>query len=141
MASCWWPSDWRSWCGSAIGKASACAEEGAERVAMITKEPLADGTKVRVTFALPPAMPADRINVVGEFSNWESTLSMDRAQPSGNWELTLELPTGRRYRFRYLIDDQHWLNDIFADDHLENPHGSYDSVIDLRESARKPVKQ
>jgi 1,4-alpha-glucan branching enzyme len=108
---------------------------------MITKEYLAQGSKIRVTFALPSTVPADQISVVGDFSDWDPTLSMDRAQPSGNWELTLDLPTGRRYRFRYLIDGQHWLNDIFADDHLENPYGSYDSVIDLRESVRQRMKQ
>lgn len=108
-------------------------------MAMIKKECLACGTKIRVTFALPPTMPAERIHVVGEFSDWEPTLFMEQAQPGGNWELNLDLATGRRYRFRYLIDGQHWLNDIFADDHLENPYGSYDSVIDLREPARHPI--
>jgi 1,4-alpha-glucan branching enzyme len=103
---------------------------------MITKECLALGETIRVTFVLPPTVPAEQINVVGEFSNWEKTLFMEQAQPGGNWQLDLDLAAGRRYRFRYLIDGQHWLNDIFADDHLENPHGSYDSVIDLRESVQ-----
>lgn len=103
---------------------------------MITKEYERKGNKIRVTFELPPSVLASQINVVGEFSGWEKAqLAMTQAQPNGNWKLTLDLDAGRCYRFRYLIDGQDWLNDVFADDHVENPYGSYDSVVDLREFA------
>ena len=51
-------------------------------------------------------------------------------QPAG-WKVTVELEDGSRYRFRYLVDGKEWLNDWHADDHEENPYGSYDSVVDL----------
>lgn len=103
---------------------------------MITKECLAQGDRIRVTFELPPDFPAQQVDVVGEFSDWEPTLSMAQAEPDENWKLTLELAAGRCYRFRYLVDGQHWLNEVYADDHWENPYGSYDSVIDLRRAAQ-----
>lgn len=106
---------------------------------MIEKERLAGGTKIRITFLLPSTMPAEQIHVVGEFNDWEPTLPMERAEPSSNWKLVLDLATGQCYRFRYLVDRQHWLNDIYADDHLENPYGSYDSVVDLRETALRRI--
>jgi 1,4-alpha-glucan branching enzyme len=104
---------------------------------MIKKTCAKRGQTVCVTFELPPSVPAHHINVVGDFCDWEPTkFCMNQAQPDGNWTLVLELQPGHRYRFRYLIDDRHWLNDMFADDHVENPYGSYDSVIDLREYAQ-----
>jgi 1,4-alpha-glucan branching enzyme len=107
---------------------------------MIKKGPATREGKVQVTFELPPGVQARQIYVVGEFSQWEGAgLPMSQAHPEANWELTLELEPGRRYRFRYLTDDDHWFNDMFADDHAENPYGSYDSVIDLREFAYEMV--
>jgi hypothetical protein len=36
------------------------------------------------------------------------------------------------------VDGREWLNDWHADDHLENPYGSYDSVVDLTEDEEPP---
>jgi len=107
---------------------------------MIRKAPATRDGKVQVTFELPPGVLAGQICVVGEFSQWaEAGLPMNQAHPGANWTLTLELEPGRRYRFRYLVDGHHWLNDMFADDHVENPYGSYDSVLDLQELAFSTV--
>lgn len=58
---------------------------------------------------------------------------MSQACNHASWQVRLELETGRRYSFRYLVDGKEWLNDWYADDYLENPYGSYDSVVDLSE--------
>ena len=49
-----------------------------------------------------------------------------------------ELEAGRRFKFRYLVDGKEWLNDWHADDHLENPYGSFDSVVDLTKAEEPP---
>lgn len=101
---------------------------------MIKKERLEQSDLVRVTFELPSNMWAERVNLVGEFNDWDTTATpMTHSRTHANWMVTLELPAGRRYRFRYLLNGREWVNDWRADDHIENPYGSYDSVVDLSE--------
>jgi 1,4-alpha-glucan branching enzyme len=100
---------------------------------MIEKEPARKPNRVRVTFLLPSNLWAERVNLVGEFNDWDTMATpMSRNRADANWRVTLELEKGRRYHFRYLVDGKEWLNDWHADDHAENPYGSYDSVLDLR---------
>lgn len=100
---------------------------------MIEKEPANKPNRVRVTFLLPSNLWADRVNLVGEFNDWDTMATpMSRSRADANWRVTVELEAGRRYKFRYLVDGKEWLNDWHADDHAENPYGSYDSVLDLR---------
>jgi 1,4-alpha-glucan branching enzyme len=101
---------------------------------MITKEPEKKRGVVRVTFELPSTMWAERVNLVGDFNDWDTTATpMTRNRSDANWKVTIELKDGQCYRFRYLVEGKEWLNDWHADDHAENPYGSYDSVVDLTE--------
>jgi 1,4-alpha-glucan branching enzyme len=99
---------------------------------MIKKEPASKKGFIRVTFELPSNMWAERVNLVGEFNDWDTTATpMKRDRSDANWKAILELETGKSYCFRYLIDGKEWQNDWHADHHEENPYGSYDSVVDL----------
>lgn len=109
---------------------------------MITKEPVQKKNLVRVTFALPSTMWAERVNLVGEFNDWDTTATpLTHNRSDADWKATLELQPGRRYRFRYLVDGAEWLNDWRADDHVENPYGSYDSVVDLTAPESPPASE
>jgi 1,4-alpha-glucan branching enzyme len=97
---------------------------------MIYKEPLPDGNNVRVTFEMPSSVWAERVTLVGDFNNWDR--SKDQLQPSrvdGNWRITLTLPTGREYQFRYLVNGREWHNDWHADKYVPNKYGSDNSVV------------
>jgi 1,4-alpha-glucan branching enzyme len=101
---------------------------------MILKKQTRKKSSVRVTFELPSNMWAERVNLVGEFNDWDTTATpMSRSRSDANWKASLDLEVGKRYRFRYLVDGKEWLNDWHADDHVENPYGSYDSIVDLTE--------
>jgi len=103
---------------------------------MITKAEADKKGLVRVTFELPSTMWAERVNLVGDFNDWDTTATpMTRNRSDANWKVTIELERGQRYRFRYLVEGKEWINDWHADDHKENPYGSYDSVLDLTESS------
>ena len=106
---------------------------------MITKEPTRKKGIVRVIFELSSTLWAERVNLVGEFNDWDTTATpMTRNRSDANWKATVELEAGRRYAFRYLVDGKEWLNDWHADDHVDNPYGSYDSVVDLTDFAPPP---
>jgi 1,4-alpha-glucan branching enzyme len=107
---------------------------------MITKAPSKKRGLVNVTFELSSTMWAERVNLVGDFNDWDTTATpMTRSRSDANWKATIELEVGGRYVFRYLVDGKEWLNDWHADDHVENPYGSYDSVLDLTEYSPAPA--
>ena len=49
---------------------------------MIYKEPLPDGEHVRVTFELPSSLWAERVNLVGDFNDWDTSQGRDDAVAS-----------------------------------------------------------
>jgi 1,4-alpha-glucan branching enzyme len=97
---------------------------------MISKEPLPDGQHVRVTFELPSAIWAERVNLVGDFNDWDSTRDEMRQEGTdGNWRITLTLALGREYQFRYLVNGRDWHNDWRADHYAPNEFGTDNSVV------------
>jgi 1,4-alpha-glucan branching enzyme len=106
---------------------------------MIHREPAKKEGRVQVTFELPATRWAEQVNLVGEFNDWDTAATpMSHSRSDAPWRVTIGLAPGRRYRFRYLVDGKEWLNDWHADDFLENPYGSYDSVVDLTGSDKSP---
>lgn len=94
---------------------------------MLKKKRSAKDNVVKVTFSLPPESAQDSIRVVGEFNGWEGT-RLDR-QKDGTWRTTVDLSPGREYEFRYLVDNERWLNDPSADRFVRNPFGEDNSVV------------
>ena len=74
----------------------------------------------KVTFRVPREAAADAtaVNLVGEFNNWnKNTLPMTRLK-SGEFKVTIDLPVGHEYSFRYLVSrpgGNFWENDWAAD--------------------------
>jgi 1,4-alpha-glucan branching enzyme len=99
---------------------------------MISKEPASADGLARVTFELPASLWAGRVNLVGEFNAWDPLATpMTQDRIDGRWKVAVDLEAGHRYRFRYLVDNQDWLYDAYADDNVETPAGSFDPVVDL----------
>jgi len=105
---------------------------------MMIKTRLTDGS-VLVTFELPAAAAAAAVSVCGDFNDWSPTTHRLTRTDGGSFQATLELPAGRRWRFRYLLDGQRWENDWAADDYLPNVHGGDDSVVDLTDTSALPL--
>src|SRR5664279_2990116 len=105
---------------------------------MMTKTRLTGGS-VLVTFELPAAVAAAAVSVCGDFNDWSPTSHQLTRTDNGSFQAALELPAGRRWRFRYLPDGQRWENDWAADDYLPNGHGGDDSVVDLTDTSALPL--
>lgn len=107
--------------------------------ALIKREPMARKGRVRVTFELPCDPWVERVSLVGEFNAWDTrSTPMTRERTGADWKVTVELEIGRRYRYRYLVGGEKWLNDWHADGYVENPYGTDDSVLDLTEFGEPP---
>ena len=72
---------------------------------------------------------AKEVNLVGDFNDWDRESLPFRQNREGNWGIEVELEAGRKYRFRYLLDGEHWRDDWHADEFVSNPLGGYDSII------------
>lgn len=96
---------------------------------MIRKRRSLNAEKIIITFEIPGTVWAERINLVGDFNNWDREGLSLQQNRDGNWQIELELDEGREYRFRYLLDGQHWRDDWYADRFVPNPYGGHDSVV------------
>lgn len=56
---------------------------------------------------------------------------MKKQTAAGSFTATVRLPGGRRYRFRYVLDDGRWENDWAADGYVTNEFGGEDSVVEV----------
>ena len=88
----------------------------------------------KVTFTVPASDGNGVLNVhvVGEFNRWSTSATPMKRTKKGIFTASLELKPGREYQFRYLLDDNHWINDAEADKSADTPFGdASNSVIVL----------
>lgn len=96
---------------------------------MIHKMPSRKPGYVTVIFELPACIWADRIYLVGDFNDWQTHVTPFIQGRDGVWRAVVELPAGRQYQFRYLVDGE-WQTDYHADGWVESPYGSVNSIVD-----------
>jgi 1,4-alpha-glucan branching enzyme len=96
---------------------------------MIVKHEETATNSMVVTFALPTWIWADTVCVVGDFNNW-NTHATPMISDEENWHVTLRLPRGCRYQYRYLLDGCRWCNDCNAECYVKNVLGGQDSIVE-----------
>lgn len=85
----------------------------------------------KVTFKLAKevASTAQRVNLAGDFNNWNGeNIPMKRIR-GGEYAVTVLLPKGREYQFKYLIDGNSWVNENEADKLVPNEFQTENSVV------------
>src|SRR3954447_18339864 len=92
-----------------------------------------DGQRAATVTFRHPCVAGD-VAVVGEFNSWNHAVHPMAPDGDGRCAVTVEVPAGRRYRFRYLLDGVRWENDWAADDYVTNEFGGEDSVLDLTDA-------
>jgi 1,4-alpha-glucan branching enzyme len=95
---------------------------------MMKKKPVANSSKVAVTFEVPSDVMADSLYVVGDFNNWDQNSTPMKRLKDGNWSTTVRLAPGT-YRFRYFTTDGKWYNEPAADRFEPSGYGSDNSVV------------
>lgn len=96
---------------------------------MLTKFYMGSGRACRVTFEINEADGATSAALCGEFNNWDPSAYPMERRPDGSFFITVTLPAGNSYRFKYLLDAQRWENDWTADGAVANGFGSQDSLV------------
>jgi 1,4-alpha-glucan branching enzyme len=84
---------------------------------MIKKQFLKSKPLCKVTFTLPAeaVAEAEKVQLVGEFSEWlKEPIEMKKLK-DGSFKTTVDLETGKDYAFRYFVNGESWTNDWEAD--------------------------
>jgi 1,4-alpha-glucan branching enzyme len=88
----------------------------------------------KCTFTFPKdAVPnANKVALVGEFNDWAEQVHPLTKLKSGVFKIELDLEVGKKYQYRYLIDDSIWENDWQADEYVAAPEFfTENSVVSL----------
>jgi len=75
------------------------------------------------------ASGASKIQLLGDFNNWDKSAEPMTQLKSNDFTATLELEAGKEYQFRYLIDGSVWKNETQADSFVSNSFGEENSVL------------
>ena len=84
---------------------------------------------VRVTFELPDSLWASEVYLTGDFAPGHRHKTPMQQERDGAWRVTMDLPAGQRYQYRYQIDTR-WYTEWGG----QANGGSHDpqfSVLDL----------
>lgn len=96
---------------------------------MITKRRSARPGFIWVCFELPAYVWADHVYVAGDFNGWDGQRTPMYQDRQGVWRVEVELPTDKRFEFRYLVDN-HWLTDCHSDGVTTNLYGTQNSIVE-----------
>ncbi len=102
----------------------------------ISKRYIKNRDVFRVNFILPDYAKnhARKVTIVGNFNEWHPDKDLMKKDKTGNYTGSVELPAGRDYQFRYLIDKYNWETDWEADGVTKAPYPeTYNSVIKCTE--------
>lgn len=90
----------------------------------------AAGKPTEVTFSLTRP-GAQEVFLCGDFNQWApASLPMVRHIENDQWEKRIVLKPGR-YQYKFVVDGE-WIHDPNAFKNIRNPHGSLNSVVEVR---------
>ncbi len=71
---------------------------------------------------------AETVEILGLNSDWENAIVM-RKKKDGTFSCEVSLQKDLQHEFKYLVDQQEWLNEPEADAQYQNEFGGTNSVI------------
>lgn len=91
--------------------------------------------KKNISFTLPAEalQGANKAVVLGDFNNWEPTKEFElKKQKDGSFKTTVSLDEGKTYQYRFLLDDNRWVNDYHAQEYVpSNGYGIDNCLISV----------
>ena len=95
----------------------------------------------KVTFTLAAEVVGEATSglLLGEFNNWDYNDGISlKKQKDGSMTATASLESGKRYEYRYLLNDGRWVNDHSAEHyvHISGFHVE-NCVINVAEDVKK----
>ena len=88
------------------------------------------GLTVKVTFALP-ADAAAGVSVLGDFNGWDPSAHPLKKRSNGTRSVSVELPAGSTYHYKFLTADGTWFCDPNSDAVVLNEFHQPNSVLSV----------
>ena len=84
-----------------------------------------------ITFTLPEevAGSAKRVHLVSSFNQWNHADTPMKKAKNGSFSVSVNLPAGKQYEFRYLLDGSRWVNDPDADKYVPTVFGFAENSV------------
>ncbi len=97
----------------------------------LTKRYLKNKPMCKVCFKLDKKLVegVSLVNLVGDFNDWTADKTPMKKLKDGGFSVTVDLPVGRDYQFRYFIDGTVWENDNDADRYEYSPFGNCENSV------------
>ena len=84
---------------------------------------------VKLTFVLSLEDTPNPVSVLGDFNNWDELAHPLKKRANGTRSVSVVVPAGGRYAFKYLADGGTWFTDTDADEHGSNEYGQVNSIV------------
>jgi|TARA_B110000902_G_scaffold185188_1_gene209674 1,4-alpha-glucan branching enzyme len=94
---------------------------------MLTKKYFKTKDEAEVTFEFNRSDVLSAV-LVADFNNWQA-LEMKFNKQTQSFKTKVRLPKGKKFHFRYFLNNTEWENDYKADQYLPNEFGSENSVV------------
>ncbi|WNO08456.1 isoamylase early set domain-containing protein [Teredinibacter sp. KSP-S5-2] len=85
--------------------------------------------KVKFTVPKDQVSEANKVCIVGEFNDWDTSATEMTRLKSGAFTATLELDKDKDHQFRYLVDENYWINEEDADGFVPSNIGSEQNCV------------
>lgn len=82
---------------------------------MLKQQSLGASGSLKVTFVLPAAEHERPVSVLGSFNNWDPLVHPLKKRSNGTRSVTVEVPAGTEFEFKYLAEGGEWFCDPDAD--------------------------
>ena len=101
----------------------------------ISKKYLKTKPICKVTFRIPAEIGINHrtAHVMGSFNEWKKPANrMKKLVKDGSFSVVIDLEVGQSYEFKYLLDDEIWINDDSPDGEVNTHFGdSANSVVNI----------
>ena len=95
---------------------------------MINKRYFKTKDEVEVTFELPATEVAESAVLFADFLDWQPT-EMKKVVRTKSYKFKTRLPKDAQFEFRYLVDNDKWINDPQADQYKPNGFGGDNCLV------------
>ncbi|MGB8857842.1 MAG: isoamylase early set domain-containing protein [Ilumatobacteraceae bacterium] len=83
----------------------------------------------RVKFSLVGIGAGRLVSLVGDFNEWDPLANPLEQDDTDVHSVTVDLPLGATYQFKYLADDGSWFCDPDVEEREANEYGELNSVL------------
>lgn len=90
-----------------------------------------NNVECKVTFQVPAELlnGSKSASVAGEFNGWDAEANPVKIT-KGVGSVSITLPVGKEFQYKFIIDGQRWENDPEADKYISNEYGEANSIVE-----------